>query len=109
SGEGGLFGIFGIFKRPELDLRAAGAILAIFLGGFFAPAAAPRARAGLALVLALAPALLTVRAATALNTAPAIATAIERGAPLGKPVLTVLRRLTDRDGDGYSGLFGGGD
>jgi choline-sulfatase len=109
SGDGGLFGIYGIFKRPELDLRAPGALLALLLGGFFAPAATPRVRAGVAIALGLAPALLTVRAATALNAAPAVAAAIERGAPLGKPALDFLRRLTDRDHDGYSGLFGGGD
>jgi arylsulfatase A-like enzyme len=109
SGDGGLFGIYGIFKRPELDLRAPGILLTLALGGFFAPAAMPRVRPALAMVLGLAPALLTVRAATALNGAPAVAAAIERGAPLGKPALGLLRRLTDRDHDGYSGLFGGGD
>jgi arylsulfatase A-like enzyme len=109
SGDGGLFGIYGIFRRPELDLRAPGILLTLALGGFFAPAAMPRVRPALAVVLALAPAFLTVRAATSLNAAPAVAAAIERGAPLGKPALGLLRRLTDRDHDGYSGLFGGGD
>src|SRR6185437_14044574 len=109
SGDGGLFGIFGIFKRPELDLRAPGLLLALALAGLFAPAATPRVRSLLALVLGLAPLLLTARAATALNAAPSVAAAIERGAPLGKPSLAVLRKLTDRDHDGYSDYFGGGD
>ncbi len=109
SGEGGFFGIWGIFKRPELDLRASGMLLAIALGGFFAPAALPRARPSIAVVLGLAPALLTLRAATALNATPAVAVAVERGAALAKPALAVLRKVTDRDGDGYSPYFGGGD
>jgi arylsulfatase A-like enzyme len=109
SGDGGFFGIYGIFKRPELDLRAPGVLLAIALAAFFTPAAAPRVRASIAIAIGLVPALLTVRAATALNASPAIATAIERGAPLGKPALGALRKLTDRDHDGFSPYFGGGD
>lgn len=110
SGEGGFFGIYGIFKRPELDLRAPALALAIAASALFAPAVVgPRLRPLAALILALAPALLTARAATSLNDAPLLATMIERGAPLGKPALFALRRLTDRDGDGVSGLFGGGD
>jgi hypothetical protein len=34
--------------------------------------------------------------------------AIERGAPVGRIALSLLRRLTDRDHDGASALFGGG-
>lgn len=109
SGEGGFFGIYGIFKRPELDLRAPFELLAVALGGLFAPAATQRVRASIALPLALAPALLLFRAAGALNDSPAVAQAIERGAPLGHPALSLFRRQSDRDGDGYGGLFGGGD
>lgn len=109
SGEGGFFGIYGIFKRPELDLRAPGLALAIAAGALFAPALVGRIRPLLALILALAPALLTARAAGQLNERPLLTQAIERGAPLGKPALGLLRKLTDRDGDGVSGLFGGGD
>jgi choline-sulfatase len=99
SGDGGFFGIWGIFKRPELDLRASGMILAIGLGGFFAPAALPRARASIALALGLAPVLLTIRAGAALAAAPAVAVAIDRGAALAKPALSVLRRATARERD----------
>jgi arylsulfatase A-like enzyme len=109
SGDGGLLGIYGIFKRPELDLRAPAMLLALAVGGFLAPALSSRAPALGALVVGLAPLLLTVRAATALNAAPVVTAAIERGAPLGKPALAVLRKLTDRDKDGYSPYFGGGD
>src|SRR5262249_23635485 len=34
---------------------------------------------------------------------------IERGAPLGKYALALARKLADRDHDGASALFGGGD
>jgi arylsulfatase A-like enzyme len=109
SGEGGFFGIWGIFKRPELDLRAASELLAIAAGGLFAPTLTARLRLGPALAVALLPLLLTLRAASALNGAPAVAAAIDRGAPLGKPGLSALRKLTDRDHDGYSPYFAGGD
>jgi arylsulfatase A-like enzyme len=109
SGEGGLFGVYGVLKRPELDLRAPALLGMIVLGGFFGPAVTSRGRTTVALVWGLAPLLLTLRAAVALNSAPATAQAIERGAPLGERSLRVLRRITDRDHDGYSPYFGGGD
>jgi choline-sulfatase len=96
SGDGGFFAIWGIFKRPELDLRASGMLLAIALGAFFAPAALPRARGAVAFALALAPALLTVRAVMALDAAPAVGVAIDRGAALAKPSLSLLRKLKPR-------------
>ncbi len=110
SGEGGFFGIWGIFKRPELDLRAPAVALVISVAAFFAPALLRvRARPVLAAVLGIAPLLLTARAAQSLNAQPIVAQAIERGAPVGHPALAILRRLSDRDHDGVSGLFGGGD
>jgi choline-sulfatase len=109
SGEGGFFGIYGIFKRPELDLRAPAEALAILLGAFFAPALLGRLQSSLALLLALAPIALTIRAARSLDEGPALAQALERGAPLGHPALDLMRKLNDRDGDGMAGRFGGGD
>lgn len=109
SGEGGLLGIYGVFKRPELDLRAAAMVLALAVAAFFAPAVARRVWGPVALAFALATLVLTVRSASALNGAPAMAQALERGAPLGKIALKVLRGLSDRDRDGASGSFGGGD
>jgi choline-sulfatase len=52
---------------------------------------------------------LVLRQAFALSEAPAVARAIELGAPLGRIGLALARRATDRDGDGASFLFGGGD
>ena len=109
SGDGGFFGIYGILKRPELDLRAPGALLVAALVAVFAPASTRLPRLAVALPLALLPLGLTAYAARALNTDSKIAATIDRGAPLGKPSLALLRKLTDRDKDGASPLFGGGD
>lgn len=109
SGEGGLLGIYGVFKRPELDLRAPVIALVAGLGGFFAPAVLQTFNGSLALALSILPGVLTVRAAWTLNDSPDTAQIIERGAPAGKRALAALRRGTDRDGDGASGAFGGGD
>lgn len=109
SGDGGLFGIYGILKRPELDLRAPGALLALSLVSVFAPAKLRSMRVAVALGLAVAPLGLTAYAARALGGDTKVVAAIDRGAPLGKPALALLRKLTDRDKDGASALFGGGD
>jgi arylsulfatase A-like enzyme len=84
-------------------------LLALALGAFVLPAVTPRVPAWGALLAGIAPLLFTARAATALNGSPSTAVAIERGAPLGKPALALLRKLTDRDHDGYSPFFGDGD
>ena len=109
SGDGGLFGIYGILKRPELDLRAPGALLVLGLAAFFAPGSARPVRFTIAIPIALAPLALTTYAASALSSDAKTAAAIDRGAPLGKPALAILRKLSDRDKDGFSALFGGGD
>ncbi|MGK4001452.1 sulfatase-like hydrolase/transferase [Sorangium sp. So ce1036] len=109
SGEGGLFGIYGVFKRPELDLRAPALLLGVAVAAFLAQAAARTVRAPVALLLALLPLGLTARAATSLGAAPAVAQALERGAPVAGKSLALLRRAADRDGDGAAALFGGGD
>ncbi|MGK3969253.1 sulfatase-like hydrolase/transferase [Sorangium sp. So ce118] len=109
SGEGGFLGIYGVFKRPELDLRAPALLLVVALAAFLAPAAVRTLRGPLALVLALAPLALTARAASSLNAEPAVAQALERDAPVGGKSLAILRRAADRDGDRAAALFGGGD
>jgi arylsulfatase A-like enzyme len=62
-----------------------------------------------ALVTTLAPLAATVHQAYALERAPSVSRAIEGHAPLGRIGLTLARRATDRDHDGASPLFGGGD
>ncbi|MBK8252810.1 MAG: sulfatase-like hydrolase/transferase [Polyangiaceae bacterium] len=109
SGDGGFLGIYGILKRPELDLRGPGGLLFVALAATFAPAWLRSLKLIVALAVALLPLGLTVFEARALNSETKVVAAIDRGAPLGKPALAVLRKLTDRDKDGASALFGGGD
>jgi len=109
SGQGGPLGIYGIFKRPELDLRAPALALCIAATGLLAASALWNRRGGLTFGIALLPLVLTVRASSSLEISPELTEAIERGAPLGRLALGPLRRLTDRDRDGASGAFGGGD
>lgn len=109
SGEGGVFGIYGILKRQELDLRLPGMMVLLALACYLLPATLRALRpwhGGAAAVLAVA---FTWRAAGALDAYPALGPMLERNAPLGARTLRLLRRLTDRDGDGASPTFGGGD
>jgi arylsulfatase A-like enzyme len=114
DGGGAALGIFGVLRRPELDLRPAVDLVAIAMGAYVALIAFARrpvslGSAALAAMLALAPQALTLRAATSLDREPDVARAVERVAPLGKISVGILRKLTDRDHDGASGWFGGGD
>lgn len=111
---GGPLAIFGVLKRPELDLRPVASLAAIGACAWLAPLAlsghssrvfaVPIALAGVA-----APLWVTVHEAHALEREPAIARAIERHAPLGRIALAIVRRATDGDHDGASPYFGGGD
>ena len=109
SGAGGFFGIYGIFKRQELDLRLPAMLLALVLAIYLAPPLLRRIKPYQAALVALAPLLITARAAAALNADTDLARQIERHAPLAARSLGILRKLTDRDGDGASAYFGGGD
>jgi len=108
SGEGGWLGIWGVLKRPELDLRAPFLLGVVVSAGYLLPHLIQRTPM-LALVLGLLPLGFTIESAVGLGRLPDLASALERGAPLGKMSLAALRRATDRDHDGYSSLFGGGD
>ena len=114
GGDGGVLGVFGVLKRTELDLRPVVNLLAIAMTAYLTPIAfaqRPRTlmRTLLASLVALVAVAISVREARALNDDPAAARAIERHAPLGKIALAALRKATDRDHDGASALFGGGD
>lgn len=109
SGDGGVLGIYGILKRPELDLRGPSLAALISLGGFFGPSLLRGLRLDVCVALAVAPLALTARGATSLGREPDVAQLIERFAPVGRPMLRTLRKVTDRDRDGVSALFGGGD
>lgn len=109
SGAGGPFAILGVLRRQELDLRAPGLLGMIALGALFFPSPRRWATALGLLLVALAPGALTLRAAHGASLSERGALAIERQAPLGRVSLALLRKLTDRDRDGVSALFQGGD
>jgi arylsulfatase A-like enzyme len=109
SGAGGALAVFGVFKRPELDLRAPALLLLLLACGYFVPHPRRRAAAFGVLVVACLPLALTLRAAHGGLESRTVALGIERDAPLGKIALSTLRKHTDHDHDGYSEDFGGGD
>ena len=106
--------VFGVLKRPELDLRREFNLGIIALSSFLAPMALSNLRrayvvAGAALLVALGSLFVTFKEARAMNEDPHVGMELDRAAPLGKEALKVLRKITDRDHDGYSPYFGGGD
>jgi arylsulfatase A-like enzyme len=113
-------GMLGVLTRPELDLRPVAELLLATLGAYAAslvvlarPALTSRAATAVAAAACVASlgasSVLCVRAAGALDAAPALADAISGEAPAAGKLLALLRRATDRDHDGYSARFGGGD
>ena len=122
SGRGHGLALMGVFRRPELDLSPVFALLAIAFGALVGGAlvrdtqqdagSGQGARAlerglavsgGLLLLLGLAAAL----GARVLDARQA--TELERSGGLGALSLRAHLALTDRDGDGASSLYGGGD
>jgi arylsulfatase A-like enzyme len=109
NGDGGFLGIFGVLKREELDLRGVALFALIALGAVAGAALVTTVRTGVAAAAALFPLLFTAYGAKTGLDARAVSLAIERGAPLAARPLALLRRASDRDHDGTSALFGGGD
>ncbi len=107
--------IFGVLKRRELDLRPLGHLAIVAACAYALPLLlAPRRgagwiRAAVAFFIVAISLALTTREANALNREPEVARALERHAPLARVALAVLRRATDRDRDGFSARFAGGD
>lgn len=121
--DGGALGIFGVLKRPELDLRPVANAVFIAFGAFVALVGFSRIRfvtgrgspdlrfigGGAAIVLQAVLLALCLRAASSIGEPPVVVRAIEQHAPLGKKALALLRTVTDRDRDGFSASFAGGD
>jgi arylsulfatase A-like enzyme len=106
--------IFGVLRRPELDLWPVVDLAAIAVAAWLAPLAlsgrAPRPAAIAGAVFAVAAQFaVTFDQAFALEADPAAARGVEQYAPLGKIALATVRRATDGDHDGASPYFGGGD
>jgi choline-sulfatase len=108
SGAGSPLVLFGVFRREELDLWPPALALLTLGGGVVLPlfrrasATLGVLAAGLALLAAV-----PYAARSAFDRKTSLA--VERRAPLGKTLLAAARRATDRDRDGASGLYGGGD
>jgi arylsulfatase A-like enzyme len=104
--------ILGVLTRPELDVTPA-----LALGGLAVCAVLfERLSRGQGVAGLLASAAVVAggwgalaQQARALSISPEVARAIEQAAPLGRIGLALARRATDRDRDGASALFGGGD
>jgi arylsulfatase A-like enzyme len=109
NGDGGLLGVFGVLTREELDLRGVGLVALVALGGASGSFLATALGFWRLALVALLPLALTPYAATSGLSARSVALAVERGAPLAARPLAAFRRLTDRDHDGASAWFGGGD
>ena len=109
GGAGGPLELFGVLRREELDLRAPAVATVIFAAAYLAPALLVRLPIWLVALVAAAPLVLTWRAAGPGFGERQIVLAVERAAPTGRLALRVLQRLSDRDGDGFSAYFGGGD
>lgn len=108
SGAGGLLAVFGVFRRQELDLRAPALLVVLFAAAVCAPPVARRTWALMLVLGALVPCLALFPAATS-SFDRHTGLAVERHAPLGKLLLAAARRVADRDHDGASAWFGGGD
>jgi choline-sulfatase len=115
GGDGdGPIAIFGVLKRHELDLRPVVDVLAIAACAWLAQLAlagrpARPMPAAIATAMVVASFGVTANQAVALERDPAPALAIEGHAPLGRIALALVRKATDRDHDGASPYFGGGD
>lgn len=106
SGEGGSLAIFGVLKRPELDLRGVFLLFsALGIGGLSRSGRFVRTRT-LSLVLSVAA---VAGFVSALTMTPAEALEIERRRGPGALILGALGRAFDADHDGVSRFFGGGD
>ncbi|HEX2877941.1 MAG TPA: sulfatase-like hydrolase/transferase, partial [Polyangiaceae bacterium] len=109
SGAGGALPLFGVMRRQELDLRAASLLLVWLIAGWSLLELRVR-RARPLWLAALAIALLVLTAGygyTRWN--DAVAFSVRSSAPLGGKLLGPLWKVTDRDRDGQSALFAGGD
>jgi arylsulfatase A-like enzyme len=108
SGAGGALVMFGVFRREELDLWPPTLVLAMLAGGLLFPTPRRAPSSGGLLLASLALLVIAPYAAKS-GFDRETSNAIERRAPLGKKLLNVLRRAADRDKDGASALYGGGD
>lgn len=110
SGSGGPLSMFGVLRRAELNLvpvvLLVGLAALAVLGAWQSIRLPFRLLAGLLILLILAGAGAVTGAALM---APRAAVDIERSSGLSSRLLSFHASRIDRDGDGFSPLFGGGD
>ena len=109
SGAGGPLSLFGVLLRDELDLRPVLLLGLIGVGALLAPAPRSRVAAGALSLAALLPPPVFLSIADQQLSEPKLSLAIERSSPLSGKLLGQLRKRVDRDRDGHSARFGGGD
>jgi arylsulfatase A-like enzyme len=110
SGRGGVLALFGVFRREELDLVPVLHLALLASVGVGAAIVIPRfgSTVGIALlVFSLFGLAAGVRGASRAEFRELLTVERERG--LSAWGLSAMRRITDRDGDGFSAQFGGGD
>jgi arylsulfatase A-like enzyme len=109
SGAGGPFALFGVLRRQELDLRAVSLLMLWLVGGWLALGLlVQRVLKGWRTLPALGLAiLLGVVGGSRWN--DAVALSVRSSAPLSGKLLGALWKASDRDGDGQSAWFAGGD
>jgi arylsulfatase A-like enzyme len=109
SGAGGPLRLFGVLRRQELDLRAAMLMLIWLIGGWLVlELGVRRARPVWFSLLSLS-ALLLLAGYGYTRWNDAIALSVRSSAPLAGKLLGPTWRLLDRDHDGQSAAFAGGD
>lgn len=110
SGTGSPWALFGVFKRPELELSGVALVafsaVACFIAGFWLQARSFVAVNAGAVVVAL---LMFAGVLGAAHMDFKAAVVVQREGGLAATSLQALQRLTDRDGDGSAAWFGGGD
>ncbi len=111
QGHGGVLGTFGVLRKPELDLAPVWGLAGAFIFGALGATLFSRrwwlAVGSLALG-ALVGGVVLRKTAMQFEASPS-ANVIDARPGLARTMLRLLRRRFDRDHDGQSALFGGGD
>lgn len=106
SGGGAPYEVFGVLRRQELNVKPLLTLAVLFVGGYAGASLFARLPVVVPLVVAIAPALALSFAA---RMDASLGLALERSPGLVGRVLPVMRRVADRDNDGFSAAFAGGD
>lgn len=109
SGGSSVWSQFGVLRREGVNFKPLGLLAGIAFGAALLPRLRSYSTILVACFVGVAPLGLSVVAARSGLKAPGLALAIERRAPLSALVLERARTFFDRDRDGFSALFAGGD